>query len=164
MTDDCQAWIEHCVKSYPCSGKVLETGSYNVNGTPRIHFTDHQRFPGYTGIDMREGPCVDIVMNSQQLSFPDETFGVIVDTERMEHDNRFWLTITEQFRVLKPGGHIFITTRSWAGFPPHDFPSDYWRFMDNGIKDILEYAGFECLATAYGESDRAVFGAGRKPE
>lgn len=162
MTDDCQEWIEHCVHKYPCSGKVLETGSYNVNGTPRHHFTDAERFPSYVGIDMREGPCVDIVMNTQNLEFEDGTFGVIVDAERMEHDNRFWETIKEQFRVLKPGGHIIITTRSWAGFPPHDYPSDFWRFMDNGIKDLLEYAGFTCLAVAYGEGGRAVFGMGVK--
>lgn len=166
MTDACMKWIEYCVKKYPCAGRVLETGSYNVNGSARLHFEDRQRFPEYVGIDMREGPGVDIVMNSQDLKFPDESFDVIVDTERMEHDNRFWVTVKEQFRVCRPGGHIFITTRSWGGFPPHDYPSDYWRFMDNGLRDLLEYGGFKCLATAYGEKwaagDLAVFAAGVK--
>ena len=167
MTETCLEWIEHCVKNYAVSGKVLEVGSMDVNGNPRHLFTDSSRFDDYIGIDMREGRCVDLVMNSQELGFPDESFGVVVDSERMEHDNRFWVTIKEQFRVLKSGGHLIITTRSWGGFPPHNFPSDYWRFMDSGIRDLLEYAGFTCLATAYGEKSpcgfRAVFAIGRKP-
>jgi hypothetical protein len=53
--------------------------------------------------------------------------------------------------------------------PPHDYPSDYWRFLDNGLKDLMDYAGLECLATGYGEHavgitrPLAVFAIGRKP-
>ncbi len=167
MTHACQEWIQNCVRQFPCRGSVLEVGSFDVNGNPRHHFKDTTRFPSYTGIDMREGPCVDRVMNVQFMSdFADDSFGVIVDAERMEHDNRFWLSIKEEYRVLKPGGHIIITTRSWGGMPPHDYPSDYWRFLDNGLKDLLEYAGFECLSTGYGEftgrGHMAVFAIGRK--
>jgi hypothetical protein len=167
MTPQCQEWIAFCAQKYPCKGDVLEVGSFDVNGNPRHHFQDRERFPTYIGVDMREGPCVDRVMNTQAMEFPDGSFDVIVDAERIEHDNRFWVTVKELFRVCRPGGYIIITTRSWGAFPPHDYPSDYWRFMDNGLRDLLEYAGFECLATAYGEhweaGDRAVFAIGRKP-
>lgn len=166
MTPQCQEWVAYCVQKYPVKGDVLECGSFDVNGSARIHFTDKGRFPSYLGIDMREGPGVDRVMNSQNMDFPDNSFDVIVDTERMEHDNRFWVTTKEQCRVARPGAHIIITTRSWGAFPPHDYPSDYWRFMDNGVRDVLEYGGFKCLATAYGErcavGDRAVFALGVK--
>lgn len=167
MTEACQEWIAHCVKKYPCKGSVLEVGSFDVNGNPRAHFSDKERFESYVGIDMREGPCVDKVMNVQALDFPDNTFGVIVDAERLEHDNRFWLSVKELYRVLKPGGHIVVTTRSWGGMHPHAYPHDYWRFMDSGLKDLLEYAGFTVLATAYGErwagGDKAVFAVAQKP-
>lgn len=166
MTEQCQEWIAHCVQKYPVKGDVLEVGSFDVNGNPRHHFSDRGRFPAYLGIDMREGPCVDKVMNVQALEFPDDHFGVIVDAERLEHDNRFWVSIKELYRVLKPGGYIIVTTRSWGGMHPHAYPYDYWRFMDSGLKDLLEYAGFQCLATAYGErwagGDKAVFAVGRK--
>jgi len=167
MTDACQEWIAHCVKKYRCSGAVLEVGSFDVNGNPRHHFADKERFEAYTGIDMREGPCVDRVMNVQAMEFPDNHFGVVVDAERLEHDNRFWVSVKELYRVLKPGGYIIVTTRSWGGMHPHDYPHDYWRFMDAGLKDLLEYGGFQVLATAYGErwaaGDKAVFAVGRKP-
>lgn len=166
MTPSCQNWIAYCVQKYSCAGKVLEVGSFDVCGNPRHHFADRNRFESYIGIDMRPGPCVDAVMNTQALEFADESFGTVVDAERLEHDNRFWVSIKEQYRVLKPGGHIIITTRSWGGFGPHDYPSDYWRFMDKGLCDLLEYAGFTCLETQYGEKgahgDAAVFAIGRK--
>ena len=66
--------------------------------------------------------------------------------------------------MLKPGGYIIVTTRSWNGFPPHDHPSDYWRFMDHGLRSLLESSGFQCLEVAYGENSQAVFAVGRKPE
>ncbi len=116
---------------------------------------------------MREGPAVDRVMNVQNMEFPSDHFGVIVDAERLEHDNRFWVSVKELYRVLKPGGFIIVTTRSWGGMHPHAYPHDYWRFMDSGLKDLLEYGGFEVLSTAYGErwagGDKAVFAVGRKP-
>lgn len=167
MTDACQEWIAHCVKKYPCKGNVLEVGSFDVNGNPRSHFADKERFPEYTGIDMREGPCVDKVMNVQQMEFSDDSFDVIVDAERLEHDNRFWVSVKELHRVCKPGGYIIVTTRSWGGMHPHAYPHDYWRFMDSGLKDLLEYGGFHVLATAYGErwaaGDKAVFAVAQKP-
>jgi SAM-dependent methyltransferase len=164
MTNECQQWIRNAVTQYPMSGKVLEVGSLDVNGNPRGHFWDTSRFPSYTGVDMRAGAGVDHVMNAQDLQFDDETFGVVVDAERMEHDDKFWLSCAEEFRVLKPGGYIVVTTRSWNGFPPHDHPSDYWRFMDHGIEALLKAYGFEMLSLAYGENSQAIFAVARKPE
>ena len=167
MTDQCQEWIAHCVTKYPCKGAVLEVGSFDVNGNPRSHFANRERFSSYIGIDMREGPGVDRVMNVQQMEFADDSFDVIVDAERLEHDNRFWVSVKELFRVCKPGGYIIVTTRSWGGMHPHAYPHDYWRFMDSGLRDLLEYGGFRVLATAYGErwagGDKAVFAVAQKP-
>jgi SAM-dependent methyltransferase len=150
------------VAGYPLRGDVLEVGSFDVNGNPRQHFADRERFPSYTGIDMRLGPSVDFVMNAQDLQFKDGVFDVIVDAERMEHDDKFWVSMGEFSRVLKSGGYIVITTRSWNGFGPHDHPSDYWRFMDHGLQVLLESNGFECLETAYGENSQAVFAVGKR--
>lgn len=167
MTEQCQEWIAHCIKRYPCKGAVLEVGSFDVNGNPRYHFADKERFASYIGIDMREGPGVDKVMNVQEMEFSDDSFDVIVDAERLEHDNRFWVSVKELFRVCRPGGYIIVTTRSWGGMHPHAYPHDYWRFMDSGLRDLLEYGGFHVLATAYGErwaaGDKAVFAVAQKP-
>lgn len=167
MTPSCQNYIQGCIYRYPLQGDVLEVGSLDVCGNPRHNFSV-KRFPTYTGIDMRPGNCVDKVMNCHDMSaFEGASFDVVVDAERLEHDNDFIASYREISRVLRPGGYVIITTRSWGGFAPHDYPSDYWRFLDNGLKHILETTGFKCLETEYGEYDdkkghAAVFACGQK--
>jgi hypothetical protein len=42
--------------------RVLDVGSYDVNGSYR-HLFDKSKYH-YTGLDMEEGPNVDIVLNN----------------------------------------------------------------------------------------------------
>jgi hypothetical protein len=163
MTPSVQDYIMRSVRTYPMCGLVLEVGSYDVNGNPRHHFADKARFPGYLGIDMREGPGVDLVMNCHRLElFSDGCYDVVVDAERLEHDDDFFQSYREIQRVVKTGGYVIVTTRSWNAMPPHYYPSDYWRFMSEGLSHLLRKSGFEVLDVEYGEDGRAVFATGRK--
>ena len=167
MTPSCMNYIRSAVDRFKgIKGAVLEVGSFDVCGNPREIFADNRRFPTYIGIDMRPGPMVDQVMNCHDLTFNDKSFDVIVDAERLEHDCNFTRSYQELNRVLRVGGHVIITTRSWGGFGPHDYPSDYWRFMDNGLRYLLESSGFKCLEAVYGEEGAhghaAVFAVGVK--
>jgi SAM-dependent methyltransferase len=158
MTNECQLWAAQCVRNYSLAGPVLEIGSFDVCGNPRHHFANRERFPSYLGIDIRPGPGVDLIMSGNALDLPDESIGVVVNMESLEHDFYFWRTFDEMYRVTRRGGHVLITTRSWNGFGPHDYPSDYWRFMEDGIIRLFTNAGFRCLETAYGERSSAVYG------
>jgi hypothetical protein len=88
---------------------------------------------------------------------------VIVSTEMLEHDNEFWVSIKEMGRVLRRGGIMIITARG-NGFMPHDFPSDYWRFLPSSFKMLLEMAGCEVLEIRddWQPGHPGVFGIGRK--
>lgn len=85
---------------------------------------------------MREGPNVDVVANSHQLPFPQETFDTVVCVEMLEHDDAPWLTAAESIRVLKPGGRL-IACAPGISFPRHDFPCDYWRFTADGLRALF---------------------------
>ncbi len=124
--DECRLWDKY----------VLELGSRNINGSVRQFFNGK-----YVGIDMIAGEDVDIVCDSWNLPYKAQTFDVVVCTEMLEHDARFWETIEEARRVLKNHGHFLVTTRG-IGFPFHEYPGDFWRFTEDGIAILLHNNGF----------------------
>ncbi len=141
------------VKDLGLTGKTLDIGSMNLNGCVRELFTD------YTGLDMRSGPNVDIVANSHEIPFPNKHFVNVLNLETMEHDNKFWETAREMYRVCAPGGHVVITVPG-VGFPKHEHPSDYWRFLPEGIMSLMEYVGFTCII--WRQNETSVFYHGRR--
>ena len=114
------------VRALGLTGKTLEVGSRDVNGSVKRLFTD------YTGIDRIQGQNVDIVADGHDIPFPDETFDNVLCLETLEHDDAFLLTAGECRRVLKKGGSLVITVPG-IGFPKHDYPKDYWRFTQDGL-------------------------------
>lgn len=138
MHDSVMAWVGDRVSEYGLRGaRTLEVGSLDVNGSVRRWFAGP-----YVGIDMRDGPGVDVVGTADRLPFDDDAFDVVVSTEMLEHDPAPWLSLPEMGRVLRPGGHLLMTTRG-NGFGLHNEPSDYWRFMPASGPLLLELAGCE---------------------
>lgn len=160
MHDTCFKWVQSVVKQIDLTGlSVLEVGSYNVNGSVRPLFKEAKN---YVGIDNREGPGVDRVMDASLLNFHGPMFDIVISTEMLEHDPAFWISMREMGRVLKPQGHLIITARG-NGFPLHDYPGDYWRFMPQSFELLFQIAGCEVLQiTPDHKSSPGVFGWGRK--
>jgi SAM-dependent methyltransferase len=142
------------VRMLALKGKVLDVGSFDVNGCVREYFED------YTGVDMRPGPNVDKVCNAECLPFEDNYFDHVLCLESLEHMACFWLCVDEMKRVLKPGGTLVLTAAG-NGFQPHDFPSDYWRFLPAGLEELLK--GMEEV-TAGVLGVRGVFATAKKTE
>src|SRR3990172_4472394 len=95
---------------------VIEVGSFDVNGSLRSHVTNLLPLY-YIGVDMREGPGVDLVCDAtrlvEQFSF---RFDLLISTEMLEHVIDWKTAISNMKRVLCPGGKVILTTRS-PGFP-----------------------------------------------
>ncbi len=150
-------WITKEVRGWDLhDGKVLDVGSLDVNGSVRDLFGFD-----YTGIDFREGPNVDQVMNAHKLQFPANTFDVVVACELFEHDDEFWTSLKEMGRVLKKGGHLLITTRG-NGFKLHEHPEDFWRFMPSARKRLLELAKCEMILGELDPQAPGIFAHGVK--
>lgn len=113
--------------------KVVDFGSYDVNGCLKPIFKDHN----YIGIDMAEGPNVDIVCTNDTTPFEDQSIDIILSSSSFEHDDFFWMTFLEMCRILKPGGLIYINAPSTG--PYHAHPGDSWRFYADSWKSLAKW-------------------------
>lgn len=84
--------------------KVLEIGSYNVNGSVRDLF----RGADYTGLDIRDGRGVDIVADCADYDGK-HAYDLVVSTEAMEHMTEPKTLIDCAERALKRGGVLILT-------------------------------------------------------
>jgi len=113
---------------------ILEIGSYDVNGSLRSAQPIGSQ---WVGIDIEEGPGVDIVLNpSDEIPFPEGHFDVVVATSVFEHDPEFWKTLEKMARAAKPTGFLFICAPSNG--PVHRYPLDCFRFYPDASQSFLK--------------------------
>jgi SAM-dependent methyltransferase len=117
------------------SGRVLEVGSANINGSVRSIFSDAAE---YIGVDRVPYLGVDRIVNSHELLdvFGVASFDTVVCCEMLEHDQLPWVTVQQMHAVLKVGGYLFVSTPTF-GFPLHRHPKDYWRFGEDAYRDFI---------------------------
>jgi len=141
---------------------VCEVGAYDVNGTVRPYIEAHNP-ASYLGVDISEGPGVDLVANVEDLpaEFPGG-FDVVVSTEMLEHVEDWKLAFSALAQIVKPGGVLAVSTRS-PGFPYHAFPIDTWRWTPEQMRAILKLAGLVVVSCAPDPEQPGVFAVASKP-
>jgi SAM-dependent methyltransferase len=123
--------------------RVLDVGSYDVNGSYK-QFFPADRFE-YIGMDMVPGPNVDIALENPYIwdCFETDSFDVIISGQTFEHNEFFWVTLTEMARVLKPQGLLCIIAPNQVH--EHRYPVDCYRFYTDGMVSLARYVRFEVL-------------------
>ena len=92
---------------------VIEMGSLNINGTVRDFYTNPKK---YVGVDLSDGPGVDLISHTENVDLPDNSFDVSVSAECFEH-NPYWLeTFVNMHRIAKT---FVIFTCAGEGRPEH---------------------------------------------
>ena len=117
--------------------RVLEVGSYDVNGSLRSGVMKHNPSE-YVGVDIERGPGVDVVCGSDAIVklFGKESFDVVISTCVLEHVVSCKPSISAMKNVCKTGGIIILIVPSvW---PLHNHPVDCWRFSKKDIAAIFE--------------------------
>ncbi|MEM4970743.1 MAG: class I SAM-dependent methyltransferase [Sulfolobales archaeon] len=118
--------------------RVLEVGSRYVNGSVRPMIQRFLNPSEYIGIDIEPGKYVDLILPAEKIveRFGEESFDTIISTEVLEHVHNWRIVISQMKRALKPGGFLYITTRS-KGFPFHSYPYDFWRYEPRDMISIF---------------------------
>jgi len=142
--------------------RVLEVDSKFVNGSIRPLIERFCKPKEYIGIDIEPGKYVDIVLPVEKVVeyFGVESFDAVISTETLEHVLDWRTAVNNMKLVLKPGGYIYITTRS-KGFPYHGYPYDYWRFEASDLIKI--FRDFEIIKIERDWEAPRVFLKTRKP-
>lgn len=96
-------------------GRVIEIGAYDVNGTVRSSFATASE---YVGVDLTEGPGVDLVRYGHEVDLPHGSFDVALSGECFEHDPHWRETFANMVRLTRPGGVVAFTCAS-RGRPEH---------------------------------------------
>lgn len=123
---------------------VIEMGSLNINGTVRDFFNATK----YVGVDLSEGPGVDLVCPAQEVGFQDGSFDVAVSAECFEH-NPYWAETFDNMHRLASKFVIFTcasdgreehgTRRSHPSTSPFTLDWDYYRNLnEQDFTDIFD--------------------------
>ena len=143
--------------------RVLDLGS-RVSLNQKL--THKQLLAGYdvvyTGVDVRRGPNVDVVMRKPyRIPVKSGTVDVVLSGQTFEHIPFPWASMLEVARVLAPGGLAFITVPS-RGHAHGQV--DCWRFYPDGLRALASWSRLETLE-AHTDFPPVVAGASRpRPE
>jgi len=131
---------------------VIEIGSRNVNGRVSDLFPGAT---GYIGIDIMDGPGVDVVCDAVHYT-PPQPADCVVCCEVLEHAENWQGVILQACSWLRPGGRLIVTCAG-AGRAPHSavdgcqLRSDehYGNLVMWELGPCIERAGVRVIVATY---------------
>lgn len=128
--------------------KVLDIGSYSVNGNYRSLFAGTKA--KYTGLDISKGPNVDVVVKDPYdwVEIEDESFDYIISGNAFEYIEYPWLTIEQIYKKLKPEGFICILAP--FAHVEHRYPTDCYRYFSDGFIALAKWGNFKVVECTVG--------------
>lgn len=82
----------------------------------------------------------DFICTLDAIPQENDTYDVIINTQVLEHVQYPQKVVHELYRVLKPGGKLFLTTNQMWGV--HGAPYNFFFYTHYGLKQLFDEAGF----------------------
>ena len=121
-------------------GRVLDVGSKDVNGSYRQYFGDAWE---YVGIDIENGPGVDLVVSASGKWKLGQMFDLVVCGQTLEHVPRPWILMKTVGRHIRKGGLMYLSAPfCWDH---HSYPKDCYRYSPTGLSIMVKCAGCKPL-------------------
>jgi SAM-dependent methyltransferase len=130
--------------------RVLEVGGY-VGEKSLLHSPEMEPAERWC-INLVEQPTgtgiTPVVGNSNDMHmFKTNSFDVVMSCAVHEHDKKFWLSIAEMHRVLRPGGLLVIAVPGFVKGPNDrgattetyrvHYRFDYYRFSRRALREVF---------------------------
>ena len=84
---------------------------------------------------------LDVIGDLVHMPLADGAFDAVICTQVLEHVSEPWSVVKEISRVLRVGGHLFVSAPQW--WFQHQKPYDYYRYTSFGLRYLFEQSGFE---------------------
>lgn len=122
------------------SGTIVDIGSKDFNGNYKSLFPNMK----YIGLDQEYGPNVDKLMKSDfDTGLEPFSADLVISGQTLEHCRNPFRLVAEMYRICKTGAYCIIIAPSV--FNEHRYPIDCWRFLPDGMDELLKNAGFEVV-------------------
>ena len=127
----------------PIGARVLDAGA---GAAPYRELFDHTNYvtSDWSASMHAESMDCDIVAPLDALPVSDAAFDAVIATEVLEHVADPARVLSEVFRILAPGGRVWLTTPFvWE---LHEEPYDFGRYTGHALRRLLAQAGFVDVA------------------
>ncbi len=131
---DVTNFISSCSKKYDTKGKVLlDIAPQDYEGAKEFFSKSKIKT-----LDIDPNSKADIIADicdKNNKLITDSYFDFVLCTEVLEHTLNPLAAVEEIYRILKPGGKVFISTP--FNFRIHGPLPDCWRFTEHGLRYLL---------------------------
>jgi SAM-dependent methyltransferase len=157
--------------------RALEVGGL-MGEDSLLRFPELEQADRYC-LNLRELPSEDGITavkgnaNNMRDVFRSNWFDLVLCCSTLEHDKRFWRSVSEMRRVLRPGGLMIISVPGYIRNPETDsgrstltyrvhYTFDYYRFSEQAVRQVF-FEGMERVRVRPFMAPPRIFGHGYKP-
>jgi SAM-dependent methyltransferase len=133
-------FVEGVARLLPPGTRLLDAGAGECAYKPFFSSIRYVSVDAAIGNPTWNYGNLDCLSALDRLPFKDQSFDAVLCTQALEHLEWPRESVKEFFRVLKPGGALYLTAP--MAHHEHQIPYDFFRYTSFGLDSICHGAGF----------------------
>lgn len=135
------SFVVELAKSLPEGASILDAGAGESVYKKLFAHCDYKAIDLGVGESRWNYSNLDYIGPLHDMPIEDEIFDAVLCTQVLEHLEWPRESVKEMYRVLKPGGKLYITVP--MAQIEHQVPYDFFRYTSYGLASICKDAGFQ---------------------